>query len=169
MADTRCLRDVLGRFVTGVVAVTAAGPDGPVGLTANSFTSVSLNPPLVLFCVHRSSRVRQAFAQAGAFGVNILDESQEAVSRQFSRPAEERAGGLTFHRGQTGAPLLTDALAYLDCELEEQIEAGDHIIVLGRVRDHEVQWEGRRPLAFFSGRYTRLHTEEPVPANRPAG
>lgn len=162
MSDTRSLRDVLGQFVTGVVVVTASGPLGPVGLTANSFTSVSLDPPLVLFCVHRSSRVRQVFDSAGAFGVNILSEQQESVSRQFARPSDERAHGLSFHHRGTGVPLLTDALAYLECEVEQQIDAGDHVIVLGRVRDHKVQRAGHRPLTFFSGRYAKLHAEEPT-------
>jgi 3-hydroxy-9,10-secoandrosta-1,3,5(10)-triene-9,17-dione monooxygenase reductase component len=156
MSEARQLREVLGKFVTGVVVVTASGNTGPVGLTANSFTSVSLDPPLVLFCVHRSSRVRGTFEVAGAFGVNILSEHQEAVSLQFSRPRDGRAEGIAFRRGTTGVPLLADALAYLDCDLEQQIDAGDHIIMLGRVRDYKVQRAGHRPLTFYSGRYSRL-------------
>jgi flavin reductase (DIM6/NTAB) family NADH-FMN oxidoreductase RutF len=147
------LRAVLGRFVTGVTVVTAATPDGPVGITANSFTSVSLDPALVLFCIHHGSRVRTGFTGAGSFVVNILAEHQEPLSRKFAGPVEHRSEGVRFHYGRTGAPILADAMAYLDCDLYQQFDAGDHVIVLGQVRDHRVQRLGHRPLTVYRGRY----------------
>jgi flavin reductase (DIM6/NTAB) family NADH-FMN oxidoreductase RutF len=149
------LRDVLGKFVTGVTVVTAGGPSGPVGITANSFTSVSLDPALVLFCLHRSSRVRETFDTSRSFAVNILAGHQEALSRRFSSPVQRRTEGVEFTRGATGAPILAQALAYLDCELHRQIDAGDHVIVLGEVKAWHIQ-STAAPLAFYGGRYREL-------------
>ncbi|MGH3719485.1 MAG: flavin reductase family protein [Pseudonocardiaceae bacterium] len=157
--DPTALRGVLGYFVTGVVVITTEDDRGPVGLTANSFTSVSLQPPLVLFCVHQSSRVRQSLDDSSFVGVNILGEEQEPVSRQFAAPWDDRFTGMAVHTGNTGAPLLSDALAHLECEVEKQVDAGDHVIVLARVHHLGVRSEGRRPLTFFGGRYGRLHDD----------
>lgn len=162
MPEAHALREVLGKFVTGVTVITAAGPDGPVGITANSFTSVSLDPALVLFCVHEASRVRATFGASSSFAVNILAAHQESVSRRFAGPADLRTEGVEFRRGSSGVPLLTDALAYLDCDLHQQISAGDHVIVIGRVRDVEVQCSGMRPLTFYGGRYASLSVPDSV-------
>lgn len=147
------LRAVLGLFTTGVTVVTATGPDGPIGVTANSFASVSLDPALVLFCIHRASRIRPALTDDGPFAINILAAHQEPLSRRFAGPVERRTEGVRFHHGVTGAPVLTDATAYLDCDLYRQFDAGDHVVVIGRVRDHGVQHPGHRPLTFYRGRY----------------
>src|SRR5947207_10192254 len=157
MSEAHLLRDVLGRFVTGVTVVTASGTEGPVGITANSFTSVSLDPALVLFCIHQASRVRATFAVARFFAINILRADQESLSRRFSGPADKRVGGIAFRRGVTGAPLLDDALAYLECSVHRQIDAGDHVIVIGQVCDFKVQETGVQPLAFYRGRYASLN------------
>jgi len=165
--DPRALRSVLGYFVTGVAVITTEDGRGPVGLTANSFTSVSLQPPLVLFCVHQSSRVRQSLDDSGFVGVNILGEEQEAVSRQFAGPQNDRFAGMEVHAGNAGAPLLSGALAHLECEVEKQMDAGDHVIVLARVHHLSVRSEGHRPLTFFGGRYGRLHDDLRCPDGQP--
>ncbi|MFJ6675693.1 flavin reductase family protein [Actinosynnema sp. NPDC091369] len=156
MSEHRSLREALGRFVTGVTVVTAASEQGPVGLTVNSFTSVSLDPALVLFCLRRDSRVGDVFESAASFAVNILGEHQESVSKRFSGPVEERTEGVALDFGVTGAPLLADALAYLDCDLHRRIDAGDHVIIIGWVRDFEIRRAEARPLAFYGGRYAVL-------------
>ncbi|HEY0496721.1 MAG TPA: flavin reductase family protein [Kutzneria sp.] len=156
MTESDALRQVLATFLTGVTVVTTSGPDGPVGVTVNSFTSVSLDPALVLVCLKRSSGVRADFAEAKCFAVNILSEHQRSESRRFSRSAGKRLDDVPYRHGDTGAPLLTDALAYLDCELHEQIDAGDHVIVLGRVRDFGGPRPDVRPLVFYGGRYSSL-------------
>lgn len=153
------LRCVLGYFVTGVAVITTENDHGLVGLTANSFASVSLRPPLVLFCVHQSSRVRHSLEESVFVGVNILSEDQEQVSRQFAGPHIDRFAGMEVHKGNTGAPLLSGALAHLECKVEKQLHAGDHVIVLARVHHLGAGNEGRRPLTFFGGRYGRLHDE----------
>jgi 3-hydroxy-9,10-secoandrosta-1,3,5(10)-triene-9,17-dione monooxygenase reductase component len=162
VADSRLLRKVLGKFVTGVVVVTASGPEGPVGITANSFTSVSLDPPLVLFCLHASSRMRRSLVLDGSFAVNILSRHHESLSRHFSGPVDRRADGIDFRRGVTGSPLLAEALAYLECDLCRLIEAGDHIIVIGKVQDCSARSSGDLPLAFYGGRYVDLRLREQV-------
>jgi 3-hydroxy-9,10-secoandrosta-1,3,5(10)-triene-9,17-dione monooxygenase reductase component len=168
MRESHSLRDVLGRFVTGVTVVTASGPGGPVGITANSFTSVSLDPALVLFCVHRDSRVRAILKTSRSFAVNILTRHQESLSRQFSRSSDRRGEDTDFRFSETGTPLLADALAYLDCEVYRHLDAGDHVIVIGRVREYEIQSAAEGPLAFYGGRYTNLEpagTRAPSPGD----
>jgi flavin reductase (DIM6/NTAB) family NADH-FMN oxidoreductase RutF len=156
------LREVLGRFVTGVVVVTSSDPDGPVGITANSFTSVSLDPPLVLFCVHVSSRARKSFESSRSFAVNILSQRHESLSRHFAGRADRRPGDVDFRCGVTGSPVLADALAYLECDVHRLVEAGDHTIVIGKVREYSVQSPDDRPLAFYGGRYVDLGLSEQV-------
>lgn len=153
MIESQALRQVLATFLTGVTVVTANGPDGAVGVTVNSFASVSLDPALVLVLLKRSSGVRADFTGARCFAVNILSEHQESVSRRFSRSADKFLDEVPYRYGDTGAPLLTEALAYVDCELYEQIDAGDHVIVIGRVRDFKVQRDDARPLVFYGGRF----------------
>jgi 3-hydroxy-9,10-secoandrosta-1,3,5(10)-triene-9,17-dione monooxygenase reductase component len=146
------LRRILGQFVTGVTVVTARDPAGPVGITANSFTSVSLDPPLVLFCVGWNSSSGRRIQRAGAFSVNILGREQERVSRQFAATAGNRFASVATTPGATGAPILDDALAYLECRIAEVLEGGDHAIVVGRVIEADTLRDGE-PLAFFRGSY----------------
>lgn len=158
--DPRTLRTVLGKFATGVVVVTANTPDGtPVGMTMNSFTSVSLDPPLILCCVGRTSQLHPALTTADAFAVNVLRESQKDVSRQFARPGLERFGSLRPLRGASGAPLIEGALAVLECANERVIDAGDHDIVVGRVRKLDTTRDlPAEPLVYFAGGYRSLDT-----------
>jgi len=154
------LRRVLGRFVTGVTVVTADVVGAPLGLTANSFTSVSMKPPLVLFCVHSSSRARAGLQQAGSFAINILGVDQEHVSRQFARTWESRFTGVPFRPGRTGAPILVNAMAYLECRTTAEVEGGDHLIVLGEVLEFGILRDAE-PLAFLGGRYGQVRCSIP--------
>ena len=128
-------RDALGRFATGVAFVTAA-PDGePAGLIVNSLTSVSLEPPLVSFCPSRSSLTWSRMRRAGRFGVNILGRQHERFAKRATPAGADRFAGLNWELGHGGVPLLTDALATLECEIFAEHPAGDHWIVVGRVDD----------------------------------
>ena len=151
------LRAVLGRFATGVAVVTVLTPRGePRGMTVNSFTSVSLDPPLVLYCVNRASRLFPDFTGAAAFAVNILTEEQRGVSRRFARQGLDRFGDLPHTLGADGAPALTGSLAILQCATESVVPAGDHAIVVGRVTALFAEADKRVPLLFYDGAYRRL-------------
>ena len=153
--DTRAFRDALGRFATGVAFVTAA-PDGePYGLTVNSLSSVSLEPPLVSFCPSRTSLTWSRMRRAGRFGVSILAAEHEAFARRASGRDAERFAGLAWRPGRGGVPLLTDALATLECEIADEHAAGDHWIVVGRVDALEIG-STDAPLVFFAGAFSTI-------------
>jgi 3-hydroxy-9,10-secoandrosta-1,3,5(10)-triene-9,17-dione monooxygenase reductase component len=148
--DTRAFRDALGRFATGVAFVTAA-PDGePAGLIVNSLASVSLEPPLVSFCPSRSSLTWSRMRRAGRFGVNVLGRRHERFAIRATPAGADRFAGLDWELGRGGMPLLTDALASLECEIVAEHPAGDHWIVVGRVDDLRLS-PMRDPLVFFAG------------------
>jgi 3-hydroxy-9,10-secoandrosta-1,3,5(10)-triene-9,17-dione monooxygenase reductase component len=139
-----------------VTVVTTLGADRrPVGLAVNSFTSVSLQPALVAFCVGVSSSTWPTVRSAGSFCVNILAEDQEAVSRTFASHGVDRFAGMGWRPSPSGAPILADVLAWIDCTVEAEYEAGDHRIVVGRVRELDLLHEGR-PLVFYRGGYGRF-------------
>src|SRR5262249_14957035 len=136
--DPRALRDAFGAFLTGVTVVTAHDADGrPVGFTANSFASLSLDPPLLLVCLARTSRNFQTLTGAAGFAVNILAEHQKDVSNTFARPVEDRFAGLDWQRGPHGSPILGDVAAWFDCALHEVLDGGDHVILIGRIEAFE--------------------------------
>ena len=153
--DSAYYRQVLGHFATGVTVVTAVHQGMPVGLSVNSFTSVSLDPPLVAFCAARTSATWPHIREAGWFCVNILAEDQEAISRVFATRGADKFRGVGWHPSVSGAPVLSGVLAWIDCTIEEEHAAGDHFLVLGRVRELEVANE-RRPLIFYRGGYGRF-------------
>ncbi len=153
--DSARYRQVLGHFATGVTVVTAADGDLPVGLAVNSFTSVSLDPPLVAFCVSRTSSTWPRIRTQGSFCVNILAEDQEELSRAFASRSPERFLGVGWRPAESGAPILAGGLAWLDCTIEVEHDGGDHIMVVGRVREMGVDHEGR-PLVFYRGGYGRF-------------
>ncbi len=149
-------REVLGQYPTGVCVVTAAPAEGPpAGFVVGSFTSVSLDPPLVAFFPDKSSTSWPRIAGAGHFCVNILSADQEHLCRQFASKAEDKFSGVRTRTASTGAPILDGVVAWIDCELESVAEAGDHFIVLGRVRELQVE-TGALPLLFFQGGYGRF-------------
>jgi 3-hydroxy-9,10-secoandrosta-1,3,5(10)-triene-9,17-dione monooxygenase reductase component len=154
--DHARFRQVLGHFPTGVTVVTAKGTDGPVGLCVGSFSSVSLDPPLVAFFAGKGSTSYPAIEAAGHYCVNILAEDQEAHARVFAGKADDKFAGIGYRlSAATGAPVLHDVLAWIDCEIDAVHEAGDHWIVVGRVLDLEIGHEGR-PLVFFRGGFGRF-------------
>ncbi|MEM1078071.1 MAG: flavin reductase family protein [Pseudomonadota bacterium] len=137
--DPNELRKAFGTFLTGVTVVTAQDTQGaPLGFTANSFTSVSLDPPLVLVCLANRSANFDAFTRAGGFAVNILGEHQMALSNTFARPAEDRFADVDWAPGPHGAPILDGVSAWFDCARFKTVEAGDHVILIGEIRafDH---------------------------------
>jgi len=148
-------RMVLGHFATGVTIITAMDGAEPAGVAANAFTSVSLDPPLVLFCVARSSTTWPRIERARRFAVNILGEHQEELSRLFATKGADRFGQTDWHLGVGGSPVLHNVLAYVDCEFWAEYDGGDHIIVVGRVLDLGVTHQAG-PLVFFRGEYVRL-------------
>ncbi len=153
------LRQAFGSFATGVTVVTARAADGsPLGFTANSFTSVSLEPPLLLVCLAKSSSNIGHFSQAGRFAVNILAESQKDISNRFASRVADRFAGTSWRDGPLGNPLIDNALAWFECETDSLVDAGDHIILIGRIEvfDHS---EGR-PLAYLRGHYLDLGLAE---------
>ena len=154
-ADSRSFREVLGRFATGVAFVTAAPGREPAGLIVNSLTSVSLEPPLISFCPARSSLTWQRMRRAGHFAVNILGREHETFAERATPPGSERFAGLDWDAGPAGAPLLTDALAALECEIVAEHPAGDHWIVVGRVEAARVA-PAAEPLAFFAGAFATV-------------
>jgi flavin reductase (DIM6/NTAB) family NADH-FMN oxidoreductase RutF len=148
-------RAVLGHFCSGVTIVTAIDSEGPVGLTAQSFTSLSLDPPLVVVCPGRSSTSWPRIEATGTFCVNILGEQSEEVCRGFATKGGDKFSGVGWRPAfGTGAPQLTDALAWIDCRLEAIHDGGDHLIAVGRVLDLGAT-EGR-PLLFYRGGYGRF-------------
>ena len=149
--DAGRFREVLGHFGTGVTVVTTAGPDGPAGFTAQSFLSLSLDPPLVAVCPSAASSTLPRIREAGSFCVNILSSEQEALSRAFAGKAANKFEGVGWHRGGTGAPILSDVLSWIECTVEAEHEAGDHVILVGRVVDLDTG-DGR-PLLFYRGGY----------------
>ena len=153
--EARSFRDALGRFATGVAFVTAA-PDGePAGLIVNSLTSVSLEPPLVSFCPSRNSLTWSRMRRAGRFGVNVLARQHERFAMRATPADADRFAGLNWERGPRGVPLLTDALATLECEILAEHPAGDHSIVIGRVDDLHIS-PNKDPLVFFAGAFGTL-------------
>jgi 3-hydroxy-9,10-secoandrosta-1,3,5(10)-triene-9,17-dione monooxygenase reductase component len=156
--DDARFRTVLGHFATGVTIITAMDHDEPVGMAANSFTSLSLDPPLILFCVAHSSSTWPRIEGAGTFAVNILGEGHEELSQLFAKKGADRFGSTPWRTGVSGAPVLEEAIAYLDCRLAAEYPGGDHKIIVGRVLDLDVR-EGARPLLFFRGGYERIREE----------
>lgn len=132
--DPRALRDAFGAFVTGVTIVTTRDDAGkPVGFTANSFTSVSLDPPLLLICLARTSRNFATMTGAKNFAVNILSENQKDLSNTFARPVADRFAAAAWSDAPQGAPVFAEVAAWFECTMQEVIEAGDHVILLGRI------------------------------------
>ncbi|AFL49839.1 flavin reductase (DIM6/NTAB) family NADH-FMN oxidoreductase RutF [Sinorhizobium fredii] len=136
--DPRTLRDAFGSFMTGVTVVTANDASGnPIGFTANSFASVSIDPPLLLVCIAKTSRNFATMTSANGFAVNVLSEKQIAVSNTFAKPVEDRFAAVEWKRGPHGAPILAGVSAWFDCSLNEIVDAGDHAILIGRVEAFE--------------------------------
>jgi flavin reductase (DIM6/NTAB) family NADH-FMN oxidoreductase RutF len=150
--DSGRFRHVLGHFATGVAVITAIGPSGPVGMVVSSFTSVSLEPPLVAFLPDKSSTSWPKIRAAGTFCVNILSAGQEELCAQFARKGIDKFAGVSWRPAPSGAPILDGGMAWIDCELTQTFESGDHYIAIGRVLQLEAAEYGV-PLVFFQGGY----------------
>lgn len=154
--DTRKFRDVVGNFASGIVIVTSTHGDEPVGLTCQSFYSVSLEPPLVSFSVSTSSSTYPKVREAGRFCVNLLAGSQNGVSTQFAMSGTDKWAGISWRPADSGNPIIAGALGWIDCAIEDEYLAGDHFIVLGRVRAICLENLDEEPLLYFRGQYRHL-------------
>lgn len=153
--DDSQFRQLLGRFATGVAVVTVTSPDGrPHGMTANSLASVSLRPPLLSVSIDRAAAMHDLIVRADQFVVNVLASHQEALSRRFADPHDDRFDGVGYYMSQEGGVLLDGALAHIECARHESVEAGDHTIVIGRVLAGAAS-DGR-PLLYYRGGYAAL-------------
>lgn len=166
--DPRALRDAFGAFLTGVTVVTTHNAEGaPIGFTANSFTSVSLDPPLLLVCLAKTSRNYAVLTEAKGFGVNILAEDQKDVSNTFARPVEDRFAAVDWKTGPLGSPVFSDVAAWFDCAMHDVVDAGDHVILIGRIEGFENS--GKTGLGYARGGYfTPALAEKSLLANADA-
>lgn len=170
--NQRDLRNAFGMFPTGVTVVTVLDEEGnPRGITANSFTSVSLDPPLVLVCIGNRSFSFPIFCSAPSFAVNLLHEGQADVSSLFASRSPEKFHSTGFGPKHTGAPVLTDCLAWFDCTVHDRVFAGDHLVLIGRVQDFGPSETANRtaPLGFCRGRYTTVRDSLDAGAEAPHG
>lgn len=154
--DPRSFRDTLGCFATGVTIITSVAPDGELlGVTVNSFNSVSLAPPLVLWSLDRRAYSLPAFEQAGCFAINVLRDSQKQLSNIFARALVDKWSGVNYEVWETGAPILTDCLANFECATRATHDGGDHVIFVGEVRRMNRNHHGQ-PLLYYRGSYCSL-------------
>lgn len=151
--DAGQFRAVLGQFASGVVVAAGCCDGEPAGFTVQSFLSLSLDPPLVALCPAKSSTSWPKIRESGGFCINILAASQQSVSDLFARSGIDKFAGLDWRSGETGSPILSGALAYVDCALVDEHDVGDHTIAIGRVVDLGVLNAHERPLVFFRGAY----------------
>lgn len=152
--DSAVFRSVLGHFCSGITVVTGRGPAGPLGFTCQSFSSLSLNPPLVAFSPARSSTTWPRIREIGPFCVNVLAEHHEQLSTAMSRSGTEKFAGVSWTPSNNGAPRLDGAAAWIDCSLHAEHDGGDHTIVVASVHALGAA-KAARPLLFFQGRYLR--------------
>lgn len=152
--DQARFRQALGRFASGVTVVTTALEGRPYGMTVSSFSSLSLTPPLVLVCIDKTVSSHAVISAAGGFVVNVLEQSQEHLSRRFAAREEDKFNGIAWSSGQLGLPVLDDVLAAIECRLHATLPGGDHTIFVGEVIDAEVG--SGAPLLYYRGGYHEL-------------
>jgi 3-hydroxy-9,10-secoandrosta-1,3,5(10)-triene-9,17-dione monooxygenase reductase component len=159
--EARRLRDALGHYASGITVVTGHDGDEPIGFTCQSFYSVSIEPPLVSFSVMKTSTTYPRIAPLGRFAVNVLAHDQSAVSGQFARKGTDKWAGINWSRTAAGNPIVDGSLMWMDCELWAEHDAGDHLIVLGRVVELSPEgWHDGDPLLFYKGQYRHLRDIE---------
>jgi flavin reductase (DIM6/NTAB) family NADH-FMN oxidoreductase RutF/DNA-binding GntR family transcriptional regulator len=159
--DSSVFRDVVGRFASGVTVITTREAGQDFGMTASAMSSLSLDPPMILICVNRRAASRQAISQARAFGVNILHEDQASLAMHFATPQPDKFKDLSVTRGAMGCPRLSGVLAWLECEVVEEVEGGTHSVYFGKVKDAAAR-DGR-PLAYFRGQFGQLFSKNTDP------
>ena len=154
--DSRAFRDALGRFATGVCVVTAVdGPERVIGMTVNSFSAVSLEPPLVLWAIQRDSDRFHAFENAGGFGISVLSHEQEALSTRFAQKDDYYLSPDSYRLGGGGQAVLNQCICSFECRTWQLVEGGDHIIMIGEVMEMDTG-AGDEPLLFYGGQYRGL-------------
>lgn len=155
--DGKQLRNVFGQFATGVTVVCTTDAEGNhYGITVNSFSSLSLDPPLALFSLAYDSNTLQPIQDSRIFSINILSDQQQAISNSLAKKGgPEKLQSVPLRKGRTGAPIVENSLAYLDCELHATYEGGDHLIIVGKIVEAAVN-AGQAPLLFFQGAYRSL-------------
>jgi flavin reductase (DIM6/NTAB) family NADH-FMN oxidoreductase RutF len=157
--DPKAFRQALGNYPTGVTVVTTVDADGtPRGLTANSFTSVSLDPALILVCLGKTTASHPAFMQADRFAVNILADDQRDVSGLFASKSPDKFAQAAWRTGTTGAPLIDGSVAWFDCTVHQRVDAGDHTILIGQVQD--MGQRTARPLGYCQGAYVGFQLQQ---------
>jgi flavin reductase (DIM6/NTAB) family NADH-FMN oxidoreductase RutF len=155
--DPDAFRSIMGRFASGITVVTTRDTDGrDHGLTVSAFCSLSLSPPLVLVSIDKEASMHPALIANSHFAVNILADKQEAVARRFATPETDRFEGIGFSRGSTGAPLLDDVLAYVECRISTTLEGGDHTIFIGEIEFGDAPARNSGPLLYYRGGYAQL-------------
>lgn len=166
--DALELRRVMGSYPTGVTVVTTRDRQGALwGLTANSFTSLSLRPPLVLVCIDVSTRSYAAFAESGSFAVSILADDQRTVSQIFASARFDKFDSVSWWEGRAGNPIVSGAAAWLECAVHRRLHEGDHMILIGRI--DSLSRSDRQPLGYHSGGYVRLSPHDACRAATVAG
>lgn len=162
--DGRVLRSILGSFATGVTVATTVGANSePVGVTANSFSSVSMAPPLISWCLKQSSHSLTAFQHSRRFTINVLGGADVELCRRFAEAHAYKWCDLAHHQGANGCPTLAQAIATIECRLIAEHEAGDHVILIGEVERAEAK-DFARPLVFYRGQYYDLVGAKSIPA-----
>jgi len=159
--DLISYRKTLGQFTTGVTIITTTHEGRDYGFTANSFTSVSLDPSLVLFCIQKDATFLLGLMDTNSFCINILAKTQEDLSNKFANPSilnEQRFNGLNVSKSVLGNPIIGGSIAYLDCAAHQQIDAGDHILIIGEVKHHSIL-NSQEPLLYFGGGYRGLESK----------
>ena len=153
--DQRTLRSAFGKFATGVTIITTCQSDGtPRGITANSFTSVSLDPPILLICIAKSALSKSVFSECEHFGVNILRSTQQDVSALFASKSVEKFNKADYEKSLHGTPIIKETLANFICRRQKSVDAGDHLVVFGEVIDF--QSDNGSPLLYFNGDYCSI-------------
>ncbi len=165
--DRREFRNIVGLFATGVTVVTTRVGENVHGMTANAFTSLSLDPLLILICVDRRARLHPLIQEAGTFAVNVLHEGQEAISRNFAGQPQQGLSDILHFSTDGGAPIILGCLASLRCDVRQVLDGGDHAIVIGNVKELIRGDVGAHPLVYFAGKYRRLLVEPDVGPSAP--
>lgn len=148
-------RKALGHFASGVTVVTMASDVRKTGLTVSAFSSVSLEPPLILVCINKDSNALDLLRETKVFAVNFLASDQTAVSNQFASRTDDKFQSIPYHASPMGAPILDHALGYVECTLVQEVEAGDHCVYIGQVESADVD-DSKQPLLYYHGRYESL-------------
>lgn len=156
-ANPTAFRHAMGQFATGVTIVTTMNEDTPIGLTANSFTSVSLDPPLILVCLGKSLGCLDAFCASSQFGVNVLQAEQRETSTRFATKGTDRFSDLDWRLSNRSIPLISNALANLECKKTAELDYGDHMIFIGEV-ERATYDPSREPLLYFGGQYREMRS-----------